>query len=449
MAQTDGQPNTPQSADWLSSHSASPGRIALLWLALFLVVMLDVLFFQDEAYGAFTSRLFLTGTPVFSALLAGWVLQARSAAWSLASALLSLSLALAAVQLLTRFAGFGANPGITYALLAFALVVLAVWIWTGFPARTPINRVTAILLVAVTSLVAVSLSSMDERFSYLAYQARSQLGLGEPARAAGTEGLYRPVEIDALLEAQPALIASETGSWADGTPDGGRVFVLSIAASGGQDLFSREAKTAIEVMESRFGAQAGASSLLSNGQVDLFERPLATRSNIAALTARMSDEIEPEDDIAVIYLTSHGGPDAELQSILPDFSPVRRVTAEFLADTLAETRIRRRVIIVSACFAGSWIPALANDDTIVIAAAAGDRTSFGCDDSRELTYFGEGFLGGPLAEGASFAEAFAAAKARIAEWEAAEGYPPSLPEAFIGLNMAQVWQASGSAPDAR
>jgi hypothetical protein len=104
------------------------------------------------------------------------------------------------------------------------------------------------------------------------------------------------------------------------------------------------------------------------------------------------------------------------------------------------------VIIVSACYAGSWIKPLASDDTIIVAAARADRTSFGCSDERELTFFGEALLKGPLASGASLADGFRAAKRTVTRWEAEGDNPRSEPQAFVGKNMAAVWNAKRSSP---
>ena len=59
---------------------------------------------------------------------------------------------------------------------------------------------------------------------------------------------------------------------------------------------------------------------------------------------------------------------------------------------LDESHIRWRVIIVSACYSGIFIPVLKNDSTLIMTAADSRHSSFGCDDTRDLTYFGEALL---------------------------------------------------------
>ena len=66
------------------------------------------------------------------------------------------------------------------------------------------------------------------------------------------------------------------------------------------------------------------------------------------------------------------------------------------APALDEAGIQRRVVVVSACYSGGFVPALADARTLVITAARHDRPSFGCGVSSRITYFGEAFLAGAL-----------------------------------------------------
>lgn len=89
--------------------------------------------------------------------------------------------------------------------------------------------------------------------------------------------------------------------------------------------------------------------------------------------------------------------------------------------------------------AGTWIPALADDNTIVITASAKDRTSFGCDDIRRLTVFGEAFLGSLAARDVPIADAFEEGKRKISASEREQNLRPSLPQAYLGRNMRSYW----------
>ena len=99
---------------------------------------------------------------------------------------------------------------------------------------------------------------------------------------------------------------------------------------------------------------------------------------------------------------------------------------------LQDAGIKWRVIVVSACYSGGFIEPLRDDNSIVITAAAPDRTSFGCEAGRDFTYFGEAYFRDALAKTRSFTEAFALAKDIVARKEAAENLTPSLPQMWAG-----------------
>jgi hypothetical protein len=236
---------------------------------------------------------------------------------------------------------------------------------------------------------------------------------------------------DAAIE-QPDRVAAAIAALPPHGPAPERP-VLAIGGSGWQAIFDREARRAVAVLASR---GAGPALVLSNTAVQARSGVLASRRTVALAIAGIGRRARP-DDIAIVYLASHGGEDANIQMDAPglDFADL---TAADLAAALDGAGLRRRIVIVSACFGASWIPALASPTTIVITAAAADRTSFGCDDSRELTLFGETLLG-ELAKPQPLASAFAAAKAGISAAERRMKITPSLPQVSVGAAMQGVW----------
>jgi hypothetical protein len=245
--------------------------------------------------------------------------------------------------------------------------------------------------------------------------------------------------INQLWREQPQRMAGELDALQPRVAGQTNVYAIAVAAQGSQQLFSREAQLALQVTAARFGKDFRGGVLLSNGLPDLLSHPLATQDSIAAAARGIGTRMDPAADLLVIYLTSHGSPEAFISTNLPSEATFPPITSASLAAALSQAGIRRRVVIVSACFAASWIPALASDDTIVITAAAKDRTSFGCDDRRRLTYFGEAFLEGPLARGASLREAFEAARGTVTQWETLQEMPPSMPQAYVGKNAQTLW----------
>jgi len=288
--------------------------------------------------------------------------------------------------------------------------------------------------------------STKRRICGVAAIALALLGTAGPGIGQSISSTPRPVRANPgadLWSAQEQLVGKSVEQLPARVPDRPNIYAVAIAPLGTQTLFSREAKTALQAFATNYGGTATGGILLSNFTADLMKVPLATQGNIEQVLVEIGKRTEAApDDVLLVYLTSHGGRDAALQSALPGNLPILAISAESMAAALEQAHVRRRVIIISACFAGSWIPHLANDDTIIITAAAADRTSFGCADDRPLTYFGEAFLTGPFSRGASLADSFEATKKTVTQWEQEQKLLFSLPQAYIGKNMQAFWQTA-------
>src|SRR5208282_5601931 len=99
--------------------------------------------------------------------------------------------------------------------------------------------------------------------------------------------------------------------------------------------------------------------------------------------------------------------------------------------------IKNRVVIVSACYAGIFVPPLADDSTIVLAAAGPKNTSFGCAPERDWTYFGDALFHQSLQPGTDFMQAFDHARVLISGWELMDHVTPSNPEAHFGPALVE------------
>jgi hypothetical protein len=99
---------------------------------------------------------------------------------------------------------------------------------------------------------------------------------------------------------------------------------------------------------------------------------------------------------------------------------------------------RYRVIIISACYSGVFARALADPRTLVITAAAPDRSSFGCEDGATWTYFGDAFFNQALREATTLDEAFCRARAIVSARERREGFEPSKPQMAGGSEVLRL-----------
>ena len=96
---------------------------------------------------------------------------------------------------------------------------------------------------------------------------------------------------------------------------------------------------------------------------------------------------------------------------------------------LQKSKIKWKVIFVSACYSGGFIPDLESATTMVITAADSESTSFGCSEESEMTYFGKALFKEVLSTNRdiSLVAAVKRAKKIIKEWEEEEDLSASNP----------------------
>jgi hypothetical protein len=210
------------------------------------------------------------------------------------------------------------------------------------------------------------------------------------------------------------------------------VFFVGFAGYGMERVFAREIELAARVVGERFDA-APRSLLLINDRNDLNRWPLASEPALRHALDRLG-EVAGDEDVLFLALSSHGERDAALKVTNAGQVPAK-LRAESLAEMLRESGIAWKVIVVSACYSGSFVDQLADPRTLVITAAASDRKSFGCDDQRQLTHFGEAFYRDALSGTASLRAAFEAARATLRDKEQKAGLTPSLPQASFGAEI--------------
>jgi hypothetical protein len=238
------------------------------------------------------------------------------------------------------------------------------------------------------------------------------------------------VDIEGSLYEQPARIDSALAAVAPHTGTAPQAYMLGFAGVGEQRVFAEEIKLAAGVLGQRYGT-AQRSLLLINDERDLDSHPLATVTALGRSLRGMARRMNPDEDILFLVLSSHGSQDASI-AVSNGGMELNPLDADALADALQDSGIRYKVIIISACYAGGFIPALSDENTVILAAAAADRTSFGCGSDRDLTYFGEAFFRDALPGAASLRAAFSLAASALAQRERAEHETPSKPQAYYG-----------------
>ena len=244
-----------------------------------------------------------------------------------------------------------------------------------------------------------------------------------PAAAQGDAQVQRD-----LIDAQIAQFPEETAT-------DGRVYFLGFAGFGEERVFAEEIKLAAHNVGEKYGS-AQRTVLLLNDRRDLVTYPLASASSLRYALSRLATVMNPEEDVLFLVLSSHGSRDATIDVSNVGMTP-QGLGAATLAELLDESGIRWKVIVVSACFSGTFVKPLADDHTIVITAAARNRASFGCSDTRHLTYFGEAFFKDALPYSTYLRVAFDAARKEIRRREKDEGITPSNPQGSFGPLMEE------------
>ena len=237
------------------------------------------------------------------------------------------------------------------------------------------------------------------------------------------------------FHAQGELIERALAAIKPGQPGVTELYFVGFAPDGSQDVFLREMRFVKRLFDERFGA-AGRSIALASGESALEELPIASVTNLSRALSRIGEAMNVDEDILFLFLSAHGDHQHRLSAWQPPLE-LASLTPTALARALQDSGIKWRVIVVSACYAGGFIEPLRDDNTLVITAAAADRSSFGCEAGRDFTYFGEAYFRDALAKTRSFTQAFHAASDIVARQEATEKLQPSLPQMSLGSGIAE------------
>jgi hypothetical protein len=214
------------------------------------------------------------------------------------------------------------------------------------------------------------------------------------------------------------------------------LYSLVVGGDGKQSVFMREADYVNNLLASRFGATGQIT--LVNHRDHMGDRPMATRENISRAIQTLAMRTGPED-LVFIYLTSHGTHDHQLVLDQPRLE-LADLPADDLAAVMAPLKNRDKVVVISACYSGGFIPALKDERTAVITASRADRVSFGCSEEADFTYFGDALFAKALVETDDLQQAFNEARAEVAKREIADNFEASEPQIWAPKGVIAHWQ---------
>ena len=232
-------------------------------------------------------------------------------------------------------------------------------------------------------------------------------------------------------EIPPASVVTQIDALAPeraGTVD---LYAILVGGDGTEDVFRREVAQVRRVLEERFDAEGRTVTLVNTRSTP---EPEATLRSLDYAIKRVAAKMNRDEDILFLHLTTHGGSNHVLvlahgQNQLYGLSPA------YLKALLDQAGVRYRVVVVSACYSGAFVPPLAGPNALVITAANSRRQSFGCGKDSPITEFSKAFYLDALRQTRSFPQAARLATQIVHEAERAQGRKHSYPQMRLGAAL--------------
>jgi hypothetical protein len=198
-------------------------------------------------------------------------------------------------------------------------------------------------------------------------------------------------------------------------------------------IFGREAREAGKVLSRRYNAEGHTIVLAGTDGSGPSDLANGSPQSLAIALARVAELMDKKQDVLVLYTAGHG---AQVGLAYHDADDGFGIIAPArMARMFDELGIKNRLLILSACFSGIFVPALQSDTTALFTAARPDRTSFGCAADRDWTFYGDAMINNALRQPVPLATAATTAKDLIAKWEAMGNVTPSEPQISIGSKV--------------
>ncbi|THD34856.1 MAG: peptidase C13 [Sphingomonas sp.] len=303
------------------------------------------------------------------------------------------------------------------------------------------RRLSAAALIAVSGL-ALAGSATGQSATYTPPQHTT----GFP----GLVGGENQAEVAASLALGPELERDRSPKW---LLDDQRKLDKSLAALGPQKpgqvdayvvvvgldsdpIFGREAREAGKVLSRRYNAVGHTIVLAGTEGSGPSALPNGSPRNLAVALARVAELMDKQQDVVVLYTAGHGAKVGLAYHDGDDGFGI--IPPERMARLFDELGIKNRLLILSACFSGIFVPTLSNENTALFTAASADRTSFGCQSDKDWTFYGDAMINHAMREPVPLAKAGEDARTLVAQWEAMGanmGIIPSQPQIAIGSKV--------------
>ena len=414
-------------------HASWPQLVAFIFLGLAATFVIDFshvgLKGQFYIYGL-PGVLFYVPLTIITAWAISLIGRRPDDALALAVALLALAVPVEIVDALYRMALPRRHFG--WMGMFRDLVHYLPYLWLILAASVTAVRILEVRLAlrGPVVLVAALLLVLPQAIGW-----RGQIWMEPYDEARASRMNLRPLTHEDAFYLQPKLLERELAGLKRGRKGTVELYFVGIAGYANQDVFMKEVNSISELMRQRFDTE-GRSVRLINNSKSVAEVPIASVTALKATLTRVAELMDRDEDILFLYLTSHGSKEHQFSL---EFWPLNfnLLDPATLRQLLDDSGIKRRVVIVSACYSGGFIDPLKDENSLVITAAARDRNSFGCENGADFTYFGKAYFDEALRETRSFVDAFKLAAPKIALREKEKDFDGSDPQIFVGQNIAR------------
>jgi hypothetical protein len=245
-----------------------------------------------------------------------------------------------------------------------------------------------------------------------------------------------------VLALQRELQEEALGEIEDHTQGETDLYFVAFAPDGAGAKWRPHIARAKKIMDDHWGTQRRSLAYV-NDVTMLTEAPMATVTHLREALEEIAAASNPDEDIVMLYLAGRSNPDGSLSVSLPPLGLVQ-LTAAGLAHLLRQAGIRWRVVVIATCVAQPFIEALADDQTLVIAATG--RSERGCGSGDEPTALGDALFSETLSRATSLPAAFESARQALGH----RGPTPLLHVGeAIGAQLARLRGPGGARANAR
>ncbi len=258
-----------------------------------------------------------------------------------------------------------------------------------------------------------------------------------PVNAMGGQPVMSPADPRLMIQ-DARLLTAALDAVKPGKKGTVEAFVL-VAGLDADPVFDREARETARVLTRRYGAE-GRVVLLSTGglRAKTDATPQGSIANLGMAMAGLSDKMNKDEDVLILYSTSHGAPEKGI--VFKDGKTAIGFAAPaLLKHWMDELGVERRLLMISACYSGQFVPVLESDQSVIVTAASATRPSFGCAPGNDWTFFGDALINNALRKNQPMAAAAGEAFGLIRGWEDAYSVRYSEPQVSIGDKAAKGW----------